>query len=127
MSDNWQKAQPSTTLGTPALDFYVINFSENIEEVDIGEGNMQSVWQESNSTYAKAIRGIQMIADLYMVGPPQNNSFTIVVASNSHPGSNPGSYRTENSYLSNAITEATGLPCDAYHAAFNGSSFYYND
>jgi hypothetical protein len=33
VSDNWQKAQPSTTFGTPALDFYVVDLGVDVATV----------------------------------------------------------------------------------------------
>ena len=119
VSDNWQKAAPSTTFGTPALDFYVVDMNVDVE----GEGD----WAESNSTYAKAIRGIQMVANLYMVGQPSGQNFTIAVASNTCPGRNPGAISGRNSALEAAINEAAGVSCSAFYAAFNGSSFTWDD
>lgn len=117
VSANWQKAAPSTTFGTPALDFYVIDMNVDVE----------TDWDESNSTFAKAIRGIQMVANLYMVGRPNNENFTIAVASNTCPGRNPGADSGTNNILEAAINEAAGVECSAFYAAFNGSSFNWDD
>jgi hypothetical protein len=119
VSDNWQKAAPSTTFGTPALDFYVIDMGTEIE----GEGD----WELSNSLYAKAIRGIQQVANIYMVGRPNSQNFVVAVVSNTCPGRNPGAIDGTNSYLQDAINAAAGVECYAYYAAFNGSSFNWND
>ena len=119
VSDNWQKAAPSTTFGTPALDFYVIDMGTEIE----GEGD----WELSNSMYAKAVRGVQMVANLYMVSQPNGQNFTIAVASNTCPGRNPGAVSGTNSALEAAINEAANVECSAFYAAFNGGIFTWND
>lgn len=117
VSDNWQKAAPSTTFGTPALDFYVIDMGTDVE----------TDWDESNSMYSKAIRGIQQVANLYMVGEPGGNAFTIAVVSNTCPGRNPGAIGGVNTYLEDAINAATGEECSAYYAAFQGNNLTFND
>lgn len=116
VSDNWQKAAPSTTFGTPALDFYVVNAGTDIE----------SGWDESNSTFAQVVRGIQLVATLYMVGQPNGNSFTFAVASNTCPGRNPGANYGTNSILENAINSAANTECSVYYAAFDGDTLRYN-
>jgi len=117
VSDNWQKAAPSTTFGTPALDFYVIDMNTDVE----------TDWDLSNSLYAKAIRGIQAVANLYMVGAPDGSNFTIAVVSNTCPGRNPGAISGTNSYLTDAINSAAGTSAYAYYAAFRGSNMVWDD
>jgi len=117
VSDNWQKAAPSTTFGTPAIDFYV---------VDLG-ADAETNWSASNSRFAKAVRGVQLVANLYMVGQPGGNAFTIAVASGTCPGRNPGAITGTNSALEAAINEAAGVECSVYYGAFDGNSFVYND
>ncbi len=119
VSDNWQKAQPSTTFGTPELDFYVIDMGTEIE----GEGD----WELSDSMYAKAIRGVQLVTNLYMVSRPNSQNFAIAVASNTCPGRRPGADSGTNNILEAAINEAAGVECSAYYAAFNGGNFIWND
>jgi hypothetical protein len=119
ISANWQKAAPSTTFGTPALDFFVVDMGTDIE----GEGD----WAESNSLFSKAIRGIQLVANLYMVGQPGGNAFTIAVVSNTCPGRNPGAISGTNTALEAAINSATGEECSVYYAAFDGNNLTFND
>lgn len=118
VSDNWQKAQPSITFGTPALDFYVVN---------VGEDDIETNYGNSNSLFAKAVRGIQLVANLYMVGAPSGNAFTIAVASGTCPGRNPGAVSGTNSALEAAVNAATGVSSSVYYAAFNGSAMVFND
>ena len=117
VSDNWQKAAPSTTFGTPALDFYVVDLN-----TDVVTG-----WSASNSLYAKAIRGIQLVANLYMVGAPVGNAFTIAVVSNTCPGRNPGAISGTNSALQDAVDSATGEESTVFYGAFQGTQLVFND
>jgi hypothetical protein len=117
VSDNWQKAAPSTTFGTPALDFYV---------VDVG-ADVETNWANSNSLFSKAVRGIQLVANLYMVGQPNGQYFTFAVASNTCPGRNPGAITGRNSYLQDAINSATGQSSYVYYAAFDGNNMVWDD
>lgn len=117
VSDNWQKAQPSTTFGTPALDFYVVDLG-----VDVATN-----YGNSNSLFARAVRGIQLVANLYMVGQPSGNAFTIAVASGTCPGRNPGAITGTNSNLEDAVDAATGASSSVYYAAFDGSTMVFND
>ena len=116
VSDNWQKAAPSSTFGTPALDFYVVDMG-----VDVSTN-----WSASNSMFARAIRGIQLVANLYVVGEPGGNAFTIAVASGTCPGRNPGATYGTNSALEAAINSATGEECTVYYAALNGNTLGFN-
>lgn len=117
VSDNWQKAAPSTTFGTPALDFYVVDLGVDVE----------TDWELSNSLFSKAVRGVQLVATVYMVGQPNGNRFTIAVVSNTCPGRNPGAISGTNTALEAAISSATGAEVNAFYAAFNGSNFNWND
>lgn len=117
VSDNWQKAAPSTTFGTPALDFYV---------VDVG-ADVETNWASSNSMFARAIRGIQLVATLYMVGKPAGNAFTIAVVSNTCPGRNPGAIGGTNNALEQAINSATGTESSVFYGDFIGTQLIFND
>jgi len=117
ISDNWQKAAPSTRFGTPALDFYV---------VDVG-ADVETNWEASNSMFSKAVRGLQLVANLYLVGEPAGNAFTVAVVSNTCPGANPGAVSGRNSALEAAVDAATGEESSIYYAAFSGTSFVFND
>lgn len=117
VSDNWQKASPGTTFGTPAIDFYVIDLGTNVE----------TNWANSNSLFSKAVRGVQLVANVYMVGRPGGNAFTIAVASGTCPGRNPGAISGRNSALEDAINAATGEECVAFYADFRGNSMVWDD
>jgi len=117
ISDNWQKAAPSTRFGTPELDFYVVDLNTDVE----------TDWELSNSLFSKAVRGIQLIANLYMVGAPVGNAFTIAVARNTCPGSNPGAISGTNSFLENAVDAATGESSSVFYGDFRGTLLVFND
>ena len=66
---NNYKAAPSSKFGTRELAF----FSVTIASVETG-------YTASNSTFAKAIKGIQQVAEVYFVGTPASNAFVVAVA-----------------------------------------------
>lgn len=117
VSDNWQKAAPSTTFGTPALDFYVVDLNTDVE----------TDWEDSNSLFSKAIRGIQLVATLYLVGAPVGNAFTVAVVSNTCPGRNPGAISGTNSALQAAVNSATGEESSVFYGTFRGTQLVFND
>jgi hypothetical protein len=118
ISDNWQKAAPSTKFGTPAIDFYVVDMGTDVE----------TDWDESNSLFSKAVRGVQLVANLYFVGKPDGNFFTIGVVSNTCPGSNPGAITGYNSTLGDRVNEACGISSvTVYYADHRGSSMVWDD
>jgi hypothetical protein len=120
ISDNWQKAAPSTTFGTPAIDFYVVDMGTDVE----GEGD----WAESNSLFAKAIRGVQLVATLYFVGQPQGNYFIVGVVSNTCPDRNPGAISGSNATLTARVNEACGISsATVYYAEHRGNDLDWDD
>ncbi len=120
VSDNWQKAAPSTTFGTPAIDFYVVDMGTDVE----GEGD----WAASDSLFAKAVRGVQLVANLYFVGKPSGNYFTVGVVSNTCPDRNPGAISGSNATLTARVNEACGISSvTVYYAEHRGSNMVWND
>jgi hypothetical protein len=120
VSDNWQKASPSTTFGTPALDFYVVDMGTDVE----GEGD----WADSNSLFAKAVRGVQLVANLYFVGKPNGNYFTVAVASGTCPDRNPGAISGVNATLTARVNEASGISsATVYYAEHRGNNMVWDD
>ena len=118
ISDNWQKTAPTTTFGTPALDFYVVDLGTNVE----------TNWAQSNSLFSKAVRGIQLVANLYMVGQPGGNAFTIAVVSNTCPGRNPGALSGSNATLTARVNEACGISsATVYYAEHRGNDLDWDD
>jgi hypothetical protein len=77
--------------------------------------------------FSKAVRGVQLVATVYMVGQPNGTRFTVAVVSNTCPGRNPGAISGTNTALEAAISSATGAEVNAFYAAFNGSNFNWND
>lgn len=118
VADNWQKAAPSTTFGTPALDFYVVDMGTDVE----------TDWDESNSLFSKAVRGIQLVANLYFVGKPNGNYFTVGVASGTCPDRNPGAISGSNATLGARVNEACGISSvTVYYAEHRGNSMVWDD
>ena len=117
VSDNWQKAAPSSTFGTPAIDFYVVDMGTDVE----------TDWDVSNSLFARAVRGIQLVANLYFVGEPNGNFFTIGVASGTCPGRNPGADTGSNATLGARVNEACGISSvTVYYANHSGNSLNWD-
>jgi hypothetical protein len=118
ISANWQKAAPSTTFGTPAIDFYVVDMGTDVE----------TGWAESNSLFAKAVRGVQLVANLYFVGKPDGNYFTVGVVSNTCPDRNPGAISGSNPILTARVNEAANISsATVYYAEHRGNDLDWDD
>jgi hypothetical protein len=118
ISDNWQKAAPTTQFGTPAIDYYVVDMGTDVE----------TNYDASNSLFAKAVRGVQLVANLYFVGKPDGNFFTIGVASNTCPGRNPGAITGSNATLSARVNDACGISSvTVYYAEHRGNDLVWDD
>lgn len=131
---NFERAIMDTMFGTRQLSFYVVNLS--------GVGT--NYWSPS-STYAKAIQGIQSRAEIFHLGRPNGDNFTVAVAYNTAAGSipayanplkwgdtpsdpsAPADITGTNAVLKAAIDAATGGSSTVYFANFNGDSMVYDD
>jgi hypothetical protein len=69
-ASNYLKAKPSTRFATRQLQFY-----------DVQVNGCQTNPYLANSLYSKAIRGVQVAAEIYAVGEPSSDHFMVVVAS----------------------------------------------
>jgi hypothetical protein len=118
ISDNWQKAAPSTRFGTPELAFFAIDAGTDIE----------TNWDQSNSMYAKVVRGIQLTSTLYVLGKPNGNWVTVATNLNTTPfgeGESAGNGGT-NSKLKASIDSAAGTNCTVWNAELNGGGLNYD-
>ena len=66
---NYLKARPSTRFSTRQLAF-----------VEVQITNVQNNYQDSDSNYSRAIRGLQVVAEVYAVGVPASGYFMAVIA-----------------------------------------------
>jgi hypothetical protein len=72
---NYQKTQDTTTLGTRQLAFLVVDVNQNVE----------TDYLLPNSLYSQAVRGLQQCTELYVIGEPNGENFTVVVAAGTAP------------------------------------------
>lgn len=116
---NYNKAQPSTTFGTRELLFL---------QVDMGT-NVETGYTNSDSLYAKAIRGLQSTCELYGVGTPNGNWFTAIAAANTaalNEGQSAGDGDTI-SDIRNAVEASTGEnSVTVWNARLNGGGLENN-
>jgi hypothetical protein len=69
VSANYLKAKPSTRFSTRQLAF-----------VEIEVTGCHTNYNNTNSLYSRAIRGVQAVAEVYAVGTPDSNKFMVVIA-----------------------------------------------
>ena len=133
IAKNFERALMDTMFGTRQISYYVVSLS----------GVDTNFWNPG-STFAKAVQGIQSVAEIYALGYPQSGAFTVAVAFNTAAGSVPA-YSTPfvwgatpsnpsgpadvsgtNSVLEDAIDAATGGSSTVYYANFRGDNFVYD-
>jgi len=118
ISENWQKTAPTSTLGTPALAFFAINI----------DGDLENDFELSDSLFAKAIRGVQAVADIYLVGRPNGSWVTVATTANTTPfgvGEEVGD-GGRNSKLEAVISEATGQEVTVWNAYLDGNDLNFD-
>ena len=74
---NYLKARPSTRFSTRQLAF-----------VEVQITNVQNNYQDSDSNYSRAIRGLQVVAEVYAVGVPASGYFMAVIAQDTDGANN---------------------------------------
>jgi hypothetical protein len=67
---NYLKTKPSTRFATRQLTFF-----------DVQVNGCATNPYDSNSLYSRAVRGVQVAAEIYAVGEPASDHFMVVVAS----------------------------------------------
>jgi hypothetical protein len=72
---NGLKTQPSTTFGTRQLLFLQVDM-----QTDVATGYLNS-----DSLYSQAIRGMQTVCEVYGVGVPSTDYFTVLAAFDTAP------------------------------------------
>ena len=69
VASNYAKAAPSSRFGTRELSFYSVALT-----------GVETNYTDSNSNFAKAIRGIMLNAEVFFVGTPAAGAFVVAVA-----------------------------------------------
>lgn len=111
---NYLKASPTTKMGTRELLFLQIDMNTDVE----------TGYTDSNSLYAKAIRGLELVCEVYAIGTPNGNWFTAVVAADTAPlnanqAPQDGSRVTA---IETAVNSATSASSNVWNAFLNGSN-----
>jgi len=98
---NYQKTQPTTTMGTRNLAFFQVDMQQDVE----------TNYLLPNSLYSKAIRGLQQSIELYGIGKPDNHWFTVIASAETapFPSNRAAADQLRNSLLEDAINATTGL------------------
>jgi hypothetical protein len=106
---NNYKSVPSSKFGTRELAFFSVTIS-----------GVHTSYTASNSTYVKAIKGIQQVAEVYFVGTPASDAFVVAVALDTDNGQT--SANTNDESLEVAIERALAVsPGSATVAALTAS------
>ena len=116
---NHAKAVETSQLGTRRQVFFVVDMGVDVE----------TNYTASNSLYSKAVRAIQSVAEIYSVGVPNGQNFTVSVAYETVATSDPTGLDTNsgtNTVMEDAIDEACATTCDVYNAVFDGSTLEFN-
>ena len=95
VSVNWQKAAPSSNFGTRALAFYKVTST-----------GVHTNYADSNSLYAKAVRGIQITSEMYFLGTPASDNFVFAIATDNNNGQ--ASDNANDQTIQDAVRAATG-------------------
>lgn len=115
---NYQKTQDTTTLGTRQLAILVVDMSQNVE----------TDYLLPNSLYSQAVRGLQQCTELYVIGRPAGNRFTVIVAAGTAPFGAGQAVGDGNrvSYIEDRINTAANVECEVWNAALNGDNLNYD-
>jgi hypothetical protein len=124
VSANYLKAKPSTRFATRQLQFY-----------DIQVNGCQTDPYLSDSLYSRAVRGVQVAAEIYAVGMPDTDHFIVVVAQDTavdlHSNNEDGD--GDNNPMAQNLQNAIGSICQGVTPKYlNGNGFnnghaYYSD
>jgi hypothetical protein len=112
LAQNYQKAKETTLMGTRNLAFFQVDMNTDVE----------TDYTNPNSLFAKAIRGLQMRVELYGIGVPNGQEFTVIASADTAPfdaGDTAGD-GNRNSVLEDAIDEATGASSRVFNGNLNG-------
>ena len=72
---NYEKAQPSSQFGTRELSYFQVDMNTDVE----------TNYEDSGSLYEQAVKALQQRIELYAVGAPAGNWFTVIASANTAP------------------------------------------
>ena len=108
---NYLKAVETTNMGTRKLAFFQVELS-----------GVHTNYTDSNSLFAKAVRGLETVIEIYGVGVPSSNQFTVIASDDTAP--RPAGHTTgdgaRNSILEAAVDAATGGSSSVWDGLLTG-------
>jgi len=121
---NYLKTKPSTRFATRQLTFF-----------DVTVNGCQTNPYDSNSLYSRAVRGVQVAAEIYAVGEPASDHFMVVVASDTavDPHTNDEDGNGQLNAMAQSLQSAIGSICQGitpkhlHGAGFGLGRLYYSD
>jgi hypothetical protein len=111
---NHVKAVETSKMGTRELAYFQVDMNVDAE----------TNYTDSNSVYAQAIKGIQTVVEIYAVGKPNGQEFTVIAASDTAPRDSGDTIANglRNSVIEAAINNATGASCRVFDGLLDGWS-----
>lgn len=122
---NYEKAQPSSQFGTRELSYFQVDMNTNVE----------TDYEDSDSLYAQAVKALQQRIELYAVGRPDGNWFTVIASANTAPFNIDAVTKQQNqanqdgnrvSALEAIIDNACGVTSNVWNARLNGDDIENN-
>lgn len=121
---NYLKTKPSTRFATRQLTFF-----------DVTVNGCHTNPYLSNSLYSRAVRGVQVAAEIYAVGEPSSDHFMVVVASDTaaDPHDNDFDGVGTNNDMANTLAQSIGSICQGvspkhlYGSGFATGRLNYSD
>lgn len=115
---NYQKTQATSTLGTRKLVFLVVDLNQDVA----------TDHELPNSLYSQAVRGLQQCTELYVIGQPSGQQFTVVVAEDTTPFNAGQSAGDGNriTAIEGYVNAATGVSVNVWNALLNGDNINYD-
>jgi len=117
---NYEKAQPSSQFGTRELSYFQVDMNTNVE----------TDYEDSDSLYAQAVKALQQRIELYAVGRPSGNWFTVIASANTAPFNIDAVTKQQNQAnhdggrvdaLEAIIDNACGVSCNVWNGELRGS------
>lgn len=121
---NGLKTTPSTQFGTPELEFLVVVINDS----EANTFNAEGEFVDADSNYSKAVRGLQVVGDVYAVFEPSGDRFTAIVRSGTlarDAGESAGDGGANNA-VTNAVTAAVGFAVTVWSAELTGDNLNYD-
>jgi hypothetical protein len=124
VSANYLKTKPNTRFSTRQLTFF-----------DVQVNGCQDSPYDTDSLYSQAVRGVQVAAEVYVVGEPASDHFMVVVASDTATDPHENDYDGDGTVnnMAQSLQTAIGAICQGvtpkhlYGAGFASGRLNYSD